>query len=160
MTGRFLPMNWPPSGGLYCKLGNLNEVFGGAILRELDWECCAPAAPILVIWSFSEFFSAERCSRHRRKIESGCSVTRIGATTQASQESRTGPISRGETVVKERAFGGSNLEGAYAVANQIRKSSIRFPDLSCAVSQRGFFPRPAQVSDGSAGFLYFGKTCG
>ncbi len=42
----------------------------------------------------------------------------------------------------------------------IRKSSRFFPDLSCAVSQRGCFPRPAQVSDGRVGFLYFGKTCG
>jgi hypothetical protein len=33
------------------------------------------------------------------------------------------------------------------------------PELAdCAVSQRGFFPRPAQVSDGFAGFLYFGNT--
>jgi hypothetical protein len=42
----------------------------------------------------------------------------------------------------------------------IRKSSSFFPDLSCAVSQRGCFPRPAQVSDGRVGFLYFGKTWG
>jgi hypothetical protein len=33
---------------------------------------------------------------------------------------------------------------------RIRKSSSFFPDLSCAVSQRGCFPRPAQVSDGRA----------
>ena len=52
---------------------------------------------------------------------------------------------------KDRALGGLNIEGGYAAAKSIRKSSIRFPDLSCAVSQRGFFPRPAQVSDGSAG---------
>jgi hypothetical protein len=45
-------------------------------------------------------------------------------------------------------------------AGWIRKSSSFFPDLSSAVSQRGCFPRPAQVSDGRAGFLYFGKTCG
>ena len=43
---------------------------------------------------------------------------------------------------------------------RIRNSSSFFPDLSCAVSQRGCFPRPAQVSDGCAGFLYFGNTCG
>src|SRR5437762_12767255 len=43
---------------------------------------------------------------------------------------------------------------------RIRKSSSFFPDLSSAVSQRGCFPRPAQVSDGRAGFLYFGKTRG
>jgi hypothetical protein len=42
----------------------------------------------------------------------------------------------------------------------IRKSSSFLPDLSCAVSQRGCFPRPAQVSAGWAGFLYFGNTCG
>jgi len=62
-----------------------------------------------------------------------------------------------EGTEKERAFG--TQKAAYP-ANSIRKSSICFPDLSCAVSQRGFFPRPAQVSDGSAGFLYFGKTRG
>jgi hypothetical protein len=43
---------------------------------------------------------------------------------------------------------------------RIGKSSSFFSDLSCAVSQRGCFPRPAQVSDGRVGFLYFGKTCG
>jgi hypothetical protein len=42
----------------------------------------------------------------------------------------------------------------------IRKSSSFFPDLSSADSQRGCFPRPDQVSEGRAGFLYFGKTCG
>ena len=42
----------------------------------------------------------------------------------------------------------------------IRKSSSFFPALSCADSQRGCFPRPAQVSDGLAGLLYFGNTCG
>ena len=44
--------------------------------------------------------------------------------------------------------------------NSIRKSSSFFPDLSCAVSQRGCLPRPAQVSDGRSGFLYFGRTRG
>jgi hypothetical protein len=29
-----------------------------------------------------------------------------------------------------------NLEGVYAVVESIRKSSICFPDLSCAVNQR------------------------
>lgn len=42
----------------------------------------------------------------------------------------------------------------------MRKSSSFFPDWSCAVSQRGCFPRPAQVSVGFSGFLYFGNTCG
>src|ERR1700681_1764175 len=49
---------------------------------------------------------------------------------------------------------------ASAVAKSIRKSSIGFPDLSCAVSQRGFFPRPVQVSEGCSGFRNFGKTVG
>ena len=49
---------------------------------------------------------------------------------------------------------------AYSVLDLIRKSSIRFPDLSCAVSQRGCFPRPDHVCDGSAGFLNFGRTFG
>ena len=42
----------------------------------------------------------------------------------------------------------------------IRKSSIRLPDFSSAASQRGFLPRPAQVSDGRSGFRYFGTTAG
>jgi hypothetical protein len=46
------------------------------------------------------------------------------------------------------------------IGRTIRKSSSFFPDLSSADSQRGCFPRPDQVSDGRAGFLYFGKTCG
>jgi hypothetical protein len=46
------------------------------------------------------------------------------------------------------------------IGRAIRKSSSFFPDLSSAVSQRGCLPRPDQVSDGWAGFLYFGKTCG
>lgn len=45
-------------------------------------------------------------------------------------------------------------------AGPIRKSSSFFPDLSSAVSQRGCFPRPAQVSAGRTGFLYFGKPAG
>src|SRR5438128_6265439 len=48
---------------------------------------------------------------------------------------------------------------AYA-ACLIRKSSIRLPDFSCAASQRGLLPRPAQVSDGRSGFRYFGTTGG
>jgi hypothetical protein len=43
---------------------------------------------------------------------------------------------------------------------RIRKSSIRLPDRSCFLSQRGCFPRPAQVSVGASGFLNFGKTRG
>jgi hypothetical protein len=66
----------------------------------------------------------------------------------------------GQTAEKERAFGGLNPEAAYTVAKSIRKSSICFPDLSCAVSQRGFFPRPVQVSEGCSGFRNFGKTVG
>src|SRR5205807_940776 len=58
--------------------------------------------------------------------------------------------------------------GSYGLAERrprpdgdwIRKSSSFFPDLSCAVSHRGCFPRPAQVSPGWAGFLYFGNTWG
>jgi hypothetical protein len=49
---------------------------------------------------------------------------------------------------------------AQAYEGRIRKSSSSLPDLSSAVSQRGCFPRPAQVSPGCAGFLYFGATCG
>jgi hypothetical protein len=48
---------------------------------------------------------------------------------------------------------------AYATC-LIRKSSIRLPDLSFATSQRGVFPRPAQVSDGRSGFRNFGTTVG
>jgi len=43
-------------------------------------------------------------------------------------------------------------------AQSIRKSSSAFPDFNCAVNQRGCFPRPAQVSDGRAGFWYLGNT--
>jgi hypothetical protein len=50
--------------------------------------------------------------------------------------------------------------GYIAALPKIRKSSILFPEFSCAVSQRGFLPRPAQVSDGRAGFWNFGKTFG
>jgi hypothetical protein len=38
----------------------------------------------------------------------------------------------------------------------IMNSSILWPVLSAAVSQRGCLPRPDQVSDGSSGFRYFG----
>ena len=47
---------------------------------------------------------------------------------------------------------------ALSEGGSIRKSLSFFPDLSCAVSQRGCFPRPVQVSDGCLGFLYFGTT--
>jgi hypothetical protein len=75
---------------------------------------------------------------------------------------RTAELARSPRVDrrKKRRFGGLKLEGAYAVAKSIRKSSICFPDSSCAINQRGLFPRPAQVSGGSAGFLSFGKACG
>ena len=43
---------------------------------------------------------------------------------------------------------------------RIRKSSIRLPDFNFAASQRGVFPRPAQVSDGRSGFRNFGTTAG
>jgi hypothetical protein len=42
----------------------------------------------------------------------------------------------------------------------ILNSSIRFPNLNCATSHRGFLPRPAQVSDGRSGLRYFGCTSG
>jgi hypothetical protein len=47
-----------------------------------------------------------------------------------------------------------NSEAAYATAKSIRKSSICFPDLSCAVSQRGFFPRAAQRGSRSLAEFY------
>jgi hypothetical protein len=50
-------------------------------------------------------------------------------------------------------------EFAYAT-RLIRKSSIRLPDFNLATSQRGVFPRPAQVSDGRSGFRNFGTTVG
>jgi hypothetical protein len=40
------------------------------------------------------------------------------------------------------------LRFAEAAAPPITKSSIFFPDLIAAVKQRGFKPRPAQVSAG------------
>src|SRR4029077_13250642 len=39
---------------------------------------------------------------------------------------------------------------------EIAKCSSFFPDLSAAVSQRGFNPRPAHVSLGLSGLRYFG----
>ena len=59
----------------------------------------------------------------------------------------------------QKAEAGRHLLIAYA-ACLIRKSSIRLPDFNCAASQRGFLPRPAQVSDGRSGFRYFGTTAG
>jgi hypothetical protein len=56
---------------------------------------------------------------------------------------------------------GSPLAERRARSDDANSEIVGFlPDRSCAVSQRGCFPRPAQVSDGSAGFLYLGKTCG
>jgi hypothetical protein len=43
-----------------------------------------------------------------------------------------------------------------AAAPAIRKSSAFLPDLIAAVSQRGFNPRPAQVSVGFSGLRYLG----
>src|SRR5206468_5729335 len=68
---------------------------------------------------------------------------RGAGTAQAGSESRSCPT----------------LAITYA-ACLILKSSIRLPDFSCAASQRGFLPRPAQVSDGRSGFRYFGTTAG
>ena len=42
----------------------------------------------------------------------------------------------------------------------IANSSIVRPVFSAATNQRGCLPRPDQVSDGSRGFWYFGKTRG
>ena len=66
------------------------------------------------------------------------------------EESGTGPAIAADRAQKKNAY-----TAACAVAKSIRKSSICFPELSCADNQRGLFPRPAQVSDGSTGFLYF-----
>jgi hypothetical protein len=41
-----------------------------------------------------------------------------------------------------------------AAAPAMRKSSAFLPDLIAAVSQRGFNPRPAQVSVGFSGLRY------
>jgi len=45
-----------------------------------------------------------------------------------------------------------------AAAPAIRKSSAFLPDLIAAASQRGFNPRPAQVSAGFSGLRYLGAT--
>ena len=42
----------------------------------------------------------------------------------------------------------------------IKKSSSFLPGRSCALNQRGFFPRPDQVSEGRLGLRYFGFTGG
>jgi hypothetical protein len=44
------------------------------------------------------------------------------------------------------------------VTPAIAKSSMFFPDLMAAVSQRGFKPRPAHVSAGFSGLRYLGAT--
>jgi hypothetical protein len=44
------------------------------------------------------------------------------------------------------------------VAPAIAKSSMFFPPLMAAVSQRGFNPRPAHVSTGFSGLRYLGAT--
>jgi hypothetical protein len=86
----------------------------------------------------------------------------IEPAPRAAQASTTicPEIAAVEAAEKNAHSAALKLQVAYAAAKTIRKSSIRFPDLSCAVNQRGFFPRPAQVSDGFAGFLYFGNTFG
>ena len=103
---------------------------------------------VLVRWCFSEFFSAKRCSRHRREIESCCSVTRIGATTRAGQESRTGPVAAGRPQKKNAQSVACTEKALTPPLNRSGKSSIFFPDLSCAVNQRGFIPGSA-VADHS-----------
>jgi hypothetical protein len=45
-----------------------------------------------------------------------------------------------------------------APPSAIRKSSAFLPDLIAAVSQRGFNPRPAQVSAEFSGLRYLGAT--
>jgi hypothetical protein len=101
-------------------------------------------------------------SCHKRRGRSQRSVKRIEETARPVQQSATvGPEIAAARPQKKNAHSAAlKLRAGYPAARSIRKSSIRFPDLSCAVSQRGFFPRPAQVSDGFAGFLYFGNTFG
>jgi hypothetical protein len=48
----------------------------------------------------------------------------------------------------------------WVAPGHIRNSSIRRPDSNFFASQRGHLPRPAQVSVGSSGFRYLGKTGG
>jgi hypothetical protein len=52
------------------------------------------------------------------------------------------------------------LEGAYAVGKSIRKSSIRLPDLSWAVNQRGFFPRQTRSAALSGESGTYAAVCG
>ena len=56
-----------------------------------------------------------------------------------------------------RAFLGVLFTDAFAEAAMAKCSSF-LPDLSAAVSQRGFSPRPAHVSLGFSGLRYFGGT--
>ena len=77
----------------------------------------------------------------------------------AGQMARIGKAAKTEIVPASLSAGWKPL-AAYAATAPIRKSSMRFPDLSCLLSQRGCFPRPAHVSDGSSGFLNFGETGG
>ena len=68
--------------------------------------------------------------------------------------------SYGGHVAAERKVIKVDIDRAAQIAWRIRKSSILFPEFSCAVNQRGCLPRPAQVSNGRAGFWNFGKTFG
>ena len=52
------------------------------------------------------------------------------------------------------------IYSALQCAREISRSSIFFPFLSCAPTQRGRLPRPDQVSKGRSGFRYFGCTFG
>jgi hypothetical protein len=53
-----------------------------------------------------------------------------------------------------------SLRTAAPYGRFIRKSSSFLPDRSCATSQRGCFPRPAQVSLRFFGLRYLGTTFG
>ena len=108
-------------------------------LRSLEW-----------VWGFFDEFPSAFCSRCGHDGQSDHSIARIAGTSRDGQESGTSPA-----IAAGRAQKKNPHSPACAVAKSIRKSSICFPDLSCADNQRGLFPRPAQVSDGSAGFLYF-----
>jgi hypothetical protein len=62
------------------------------------------------------------------------------STPSAAQASTTPEIAAVEAAEKNAHSAALKLKVAYA-AKSIRKSSICFPDLSCAVNQRGLFPR-------------------
>ena len=111
------------------------------------------------------FLASDAANRHRRAavgqrtgLKRGLRVNNPGLYFRHAMLRCKGPsAARGSD-----GAGYSRQHAAYRLLATflILKSSIRLPDLSCATTQRGCFPRPDQVSEGLSGFRYLGKTGG